>query len=343
MWWSVFSRARALSSTAPGSAPGSAVRWAVATSMSEVRVHTCRSWTSATPSISVRARLQSVQVDLGWGGLHQDAHGLGSQPPRPGEDEHTDRDPDDRVHPRPPCELEGDRGDDHPDRSDGVGEDLQVGTFEVEALLRAGAEQCEGHEVGGEPERGDDQHRRPEDLRGLGQAADRLVEHVDGHPEQEDRVGEGGQDLQSVEPEGVVGAAGLLREVDRSQGHADPEHVGEHVAGIREQRERVGDHSHDHLDDHEHGEEHERSEETALVAGAAADGGVVVIAAHGAALPVEAGRLGDGVRRRWSASRIARQCLHRCTDVKVSADVVRGVRSGWGVTGGSPSSPRSAA
>src|SRR5215216_1076706 len=46
---------RALASTAPGSASAVTVRWAVAASIPEVTVHTCRSWTSSTPGRSPSA------------------------------------------------------------------------------------------------------------------------------------------------------------------------------------------------------------------------------------------------------------------------------------------------
>ena len=108
-------------------------------------------------------------------------------------------------------------------------------------------------------------------------AADRLDEHVDRDPDEQHGVGEGGQDLEPVEPERAVRAGrGARGELDGGQGHPESEDVGEHVAGVGQQGQRVGEEPADHLDDHEGGEHREGGGEAALVALARSDGPVGV-------------------------------------------------------------------
>ena len=47
------------------------------------------------------------------------------------------------------------------------------------------------------------------------------------------------QHLEPVEPEGMRGVAAHAGELDCRQGHAQPDHVGRHVAGVGKQGERA--------------------------------------------------------------------------------------------------------
>jgi hypothetical protein len=69
-------------------------------------------------------------------------------------------------------------------------------------------------------------------------------------------VGQRGEHLEPVEPEGALGVGGgPPGGVDGGQCHGDAEHVGEHVAGIGEQRERPGGKRGDGLDHHHPGQQ----------------------------------------------------------------------------------------
>ena len=120
----------------------------------------------------------------------------------------------------------------------------------------------EGDEVGGEAEHRDDEHRRVVDVRSVPEATDRLDQDVGGDAGEQHGVGQGGEDLQAVQPERAVPAlAATAGELDRRQGHADADHVGDHVAGVGEQGQRVRQQPGDDLDDHEHGEHDEGGEQ----------------------------------------------------------------------------------
>ena len=51
------------------------------------------------------------------------------------------------------------------------------------------------------------------------------------------------------------------------QGHPEADDVGQHVPGVRQQRQRVGDEAGDDLDDEEHGDQTEGDGQRADVAG----------------------------------------------------------------------------
>ena len=71
-------------------------------------------------------------------------------------------------------------GDDDPDRADGVGDHLEVGALDVEALRGAAAQQHEGDEVDDQPEHADDDHGVDATSGSSPIAADRRDDDVDG-------------------------------------------------------------------------------------------------------------------------------------------------------------------
>ena len=79
-------------------------------------------------------------------------------------------------------------------------------------------------------------------------------------------------------------------QLDGGQRHAQSHHIGEHVPGIGEQGERVGDDPTDGLHHEERGDEHEGDEQPALMPGAGPQRSctVVVALAHTAPPPPEA-------------------------------------------------------
>ena len=182
------------------------IRWAEATSMSDVSVHTWRSWTSTTPSTAARsARMASRSVPGGAAWTRMRTAWPARR--RPGGRSRCRWRRRRRRRPTShPVTCDDEGADDDADRADGVGEHLEVGALDVQRLLGALAQQGEGDEVGDEAGDGDDEHRAGEDVGRVAEAADRLDEDVDGDAEQQHRVGQGGEDLQPVQPERAVRA-----------------------------------------------------------------------------------------------------------------------------------------
>ena len=120
--------------------------------------------------------------------------------------------------------------DDDGDGAERVREHLEVRALEVEALLRAGAQQEERDQVDGQPDAADDEDGQRRDLGRVADAAERFDEHPAGDAEQQHRVGERGEDLEPVQAERALrmftrGRRGL----DRGERHAQAERVGCHV------------------------------------------------------------------------------------------------------------------
>ena len=185
------------------------------------------------------------------------------------------------VRARPAGHRDHDRGHDHRDRSREVAHDLEVGAPHVEALLLRVAQEQQRDEVRDEADEREREHRARRDLRRLGQPPPGLVQDERRDREQQERVGHRGQDLEAQVAEGAAAGRRALREPDRREREGDAHDVGQDVAGIREQREAVGDGGSDDLDDEDRDAERQDRDQAAPVAG----GGRPVIVAHQAALP----------------------------------------------------------
>jgi hypothetical protein len=89
----------------------------------------------------------------------------------------------------------------------------------------------------------------------------------------------------------VLACAGLLRvtvgQLDGGQCHAEADDVGQHVSGIGEQRQGVGEQSTDRFDDEVAGDQDEGDQQALLVPGPGPEraASVVVVPAHGVASP----------------------------------------------------------
>ena len=211
--------------------------------------------------------LQAADVETGRRGLDQDAHGARRETPGAGHDPDADRDGDDGVDRLPVRHGDDDTGDDDAERRHRVGEHVDVGALDVQALAGAAAQQRDRDDVHEQAQDGHHEHRPRLDRRLRIEAQHRLHEDVPGDHEEEDGVGERGEDLEPVQPERARPvAAGAVGEADRRQRHADADGVGEQVGGVRQERERPGEVRRDRLDDEEGRGEHEHDPEPPGVA-----------------------------------------------------------------------------
>lgn len=128
-------------------------------------------------------------------------------------------------------EKDHDRADDDPDRPEQVRQELQVGAFEIQTLGGPSPKQPEGEEVDDQTHRGDRQHGSAGDLRRVPEPFQRLEQHVERHPGQEQAVDHRSEHLEPVHPVGPSPQQSL-RELDHHQGQPQTEDVGAHVRGI---------------------------------------------------------------------------------------------------------------
>ena len=113
------------------------------------------------------------------------------------------------------------------------------------------------------------------------QAPRRLDDDAGGDDEQHQPVAEGDQNLQPLEAVGAPAVRRPAREAEGKPGENEPGKVGEHVAGIGQQRQRAGDEAAGRFDDHECAGDERRPEHAALiVAVAVALSAVAVVVRH---------------------------------------------------------------
>ena len=168
-------------------------------------------------------------------------------------------------------------GDDDRDRAEQVAKDLEVGAAHVEAAGLGPAQDDQRDEVDGAAHERHREHQPALDVRRLGQPPPRLVEHERGDAEQDHRVDGRREDLRAIPAEGARVTGRPSREPDGSECEQQAGDIGEHVAGVREQREAVGRDASDHLD-HQDREAHDQDddERSPIPSGGTVD----VVAAH---------------------------------------------------------------
>ena len=106
----------------------------------------------------------------------------------------------------------------------------------------------------------------PSTLRWVDQPADRAVDDPHADDQQRQPVDLRGQDLDAPVPERPAAARGTGRQGGRENGETERRDVGQHVAGVGEERERIGDETEDDLADHEEPDQDQRAGESAPVA-----------------------------------------------------------------------------
>src|SRR5436190_9433128 len=94
-------------------------------------------------------------------------------------------------------------------------------------------------QIGEEPESGDADQYPALDGGPRRQAVHRLDRDADRDRQQRGAVHEGGEDLESQQSEGALRRGGALRQVGDTERESERSDIGEHVAGVREQRQRV--------------------------------------------------------------------------------------------------------
>ena len=86
---------------------------------------------------------------------------------------------------------------------------------------------------------------------GVGEAAGGLDDDPGGDGEEREAVDEGGHHREAVEAVGAARVGRAAGDAEGEPGHGEGGEVGQHVAGVGEERERAGDEAAGDLDDHE--------------------------------------------------------------------------------------------
>jgi hypothetical protein len=181
------------------------------------------------------------------------AHGIGIKPfrhrvegeadrafqqsPTADDDDHRDREADRRVEPQPPGQPNHDPGGDDSGGDQRIGGHMDKGAFDVEVACSARSEKQRRPAVDHDPDRRDPDHDPTRDRNRIGKAQHRLPGDAAGDHQQNDGVGECGEDRARAQPIGEPAARLALAQHCRAPGQGEAEHVTEVVPGIGEQRQ----------------------------------------------------------------------------------------------------------
>ena len=140
-------------------------------------------------------------------------------------------------------------------------------------------EHREAGEVADQADHAEDDHRRRRHLGRREQPLHALDQDVDPDREQQRRLGRGAEDLRAAVAPGPLGRRRAAGQRGRDQAERQARDVGEHVRGVREQREAARDDRADDLDhQHRDGDRQDDGEPAAVVG--ETRGAVVVVVAH---------------------------------------------------------------
>ena len=214
-------------------------------------------------------------------GFQQDVGGIAHDMPAAPQDDDGDQHRDERVGGRPAGGHDDRRRDDGADGAEQVAHHMNQGAAHVEVLAVAAVEEHEHADIDGEADGRDHQHGAAHHRLRRHQAPRRLDDDAAGDDEQHQPVAEGDQDLQPLEAIGAPAVGRPAREAEGKPGEREPGKVGEHVAGIGQQRQRAGNEAAGRFDDHERAGDERRPEQAALiVAVAVALSAVAVVVRH---------------------------------------------------------------
>ena len=206
-------------------------------------------------------RLDPAQLEVSGRPFEQDVDGLAEEPPRARDDEERDGRAHQRIDGGPARERHRGGGEEHAARGERVAQHFQIGGSDVETGRGATVEQPRRDQVDAEARRGDGHHRPAEHLGRRQHALVGLDQDHEGHGQEQQRVDDGGQDLDAVVAERLLGRGRPGGNPDGEQRQADARHVGEHVAGVGGEGQAARPHRTQDLDDQKAAREHEHDQQ----------------------------------------------------------------------------------
>lgn len=174
----------------------------------------------------------SAGVEAGRCTLEEDGGGLPEEPDGAGKDERCDQEGRDGVERGGGAEGNGCGGEDDEDRAEGVGHRFEGGAADVQVVVAVAMEDAENKEVDGEAGNCSGEDRTGADVVGAVEPAKGLVDDKRGDPGEESDVEGDGEDLSAGIAEGAAGIGRARGDGRGGEGEAEPECIGEHVAGI---------------------------------------------------------------------------------------------------------------
>ena len=177
-----------------------------------------------------------ARVELARRALEQDMSGIGDHLPAAPDDDGGDQDREQRIDRCPAGQQDhraGESAATEPSRSPST---WTNGAAHVEIVAVGALKQDEGSDVHQEPEHGDDHHDAARDVGRGHQPLGGLIDDPGGDGEQREPVGKRDQHLEAVEAISAPPVGGTPRQPEAEPGKRERGEVGQHVAGVGEQR-----------------------------------------------------------------------------------------------------------
>ena len=205
----------------------------------EPRLQTWRSWTLTTPSTASMPERISVERDAARRAFQKDVEGFADDADAGPEDERGDEQREGGVDPVVAGEQDARAAGDDGGCRERVAGHVEKGGAQVDVAGHA-PQQSGDHAVHHHAGGGHDHHEPGCTATGAREPVDGFDADPEGDDDERGRIDEGGQHAGPLVAEGlgVVGGAGL--EVDGGKAEQEGQEIGDVVAGLGEQGQRVG-------------------------------------------------------------------------------------------------------
>ena len=146
-----------------------------------------------------------------------------------------------------------------------VAQDMQPSAAHVEVLLVSSVQDKEYNDIGGKAGERHAQHGASQHCDGVKKSAYRLEDDPAADDKKRASIDKGNQDFESFIAIGPVRVSGPLSNPEGDPAHPQRDRVRNHVAGIGQECQRVGDQAAGYLNQHEGENDEERPTQAALI------------------------------------------------------------------------------
>ena len=167
------------------------------------------------------------------------------------QDQDRDEDRDDRVGQSPAGRQHDECSDQRADRSQEIAQDVEIGAAGVEVVFPMAVQKAESDGVDQKPQKRHQQKQSTLDRSGILHPVYRLDHDHSRDDEQHRPIHQGREDFESQVAVGLGVIGGTARHAGGEEAQAQRPDIGQHVPGIRQQRQRAAEPSTHRLHHHE--------------------------------------------------------------------------------------------
>ena len=222
---------------------------------------------SSTPGITVTNSSLRVRTSRCAGAASkQDVTGLARQRPGTAQDQDPDQHGQQRIDRRPAGPEDHQRSDNGGDGAEKVAKRVQHRPFHIEVLALRAVQDGDCRQIYEQADDGNCEHRSCQNLHRLTQAVQRFIADRQRDEEESQTVAVGRQHLETMETVGAPPVGGTVRYAERQPSQGQRRRIGEHMAGIGQQRQRARQEAARRFHQHEPARQQRRPADPALIA-----------------------------------------------------------------------------